>query len=106
MQQPSRTSFAALLLALAGLFLSAAPGFAQRAPDPAGMTCAAAQDYVLKRGRANWRTGPNTFEQVVASWENCIEPQSRIVPVTSATKDNPGCTVGYVCIQPRRGGNN
>lgn len=105
MSRPNRLVLAAATLAAVSLIADAQPVFAQRAPDPASLTCAAAQNYVLSRGRANWRTGPNSFEQVVASVENCIEPQSRIVPVRSGTKDDANCTVGYICVQPRRGGN-
>lgn len=76
---------------------------AQRAPDTNSMTCEAAQNYTKSQGRANFRTGNQAFEQVVASVEQCVDPQVALIPVTAPTKDNKSCVVGYECVRQRGG---
>jgi hypothetical protein len=78
-------------------------GHAQRAPDTISMTCEAAQNYTKSQGRTNFRTGNQAFEQVVASVEQCVDPQVALIPVTAPTKDNKSCVVGYECVRQRGG---
>lgn len=72
---------------------------AQARPDLRTMTCAQAQQMVLRNGAVVFTTGPYTFSRYVADRRYCSRNET-IVPQYGPTRDNPKCFVGYECQEP------
>lgn len=88
--------FAAVL----GLSLVATGAVAQRASTTA-MTCGQAQGFVASRGATVVGTGGQTYDRFVRDRSFC-QPTEAIRSAFAPTRDNPGCFIGYRCIEPSR----
>jgi hypothetical protein len=85
----------AIVLALS-LAATAAP--AQRASTTA-MSCGQARSFLAARGAAVIGTGGQTYDRFVRDRSYCSPTEvtrAAFVP----TRDNPGCFIGYRCIEP------
>lgn len=65
-------------------------------PDIRTMTCAQAQDTILRNGGIVMSTGTHTFERFVANKSFC-DPFQEVRPRWYATADNPQCRLNYIC---------
>ncbi|ALV30289.1 MAG: hypothetical protein C0457_04095 [Polymorphum sp.] len=85
--------------ALALTVLAAGTSVAAARPDLRQMTCAEAQQTVLRNGAVVFTTGPYTYDRFVANHSYC-DRWEEAVPVTAATRDTPQCPVAYKCQEP------
>lgn len=65
------------------------------------LSCAAAGNLVSSSRAIVLDTGPGTYDRFVSDRGQCLG-QETIRPAWAATRDNPQCVVGFVCI-PREG---
>lgn len=84
-----------LLIALA----STAKAYAL--PAAYSMTCSAAAGLVSDRGAVVMEDSPSTYQRYVADSPYCYV-ENTLRPEWIAARDNPGCFVGYICVQRSR----
>ncbi|WP_298820276.1 hypothetical protein [uncultured Roseibium sp.] len=91
-------------LALAGICMATA---AEARPDLRQMTCAQAQNMVVRHGAVVFTTGQHTYSMFVSNRSYCDWNQELFVQY-GPTRDNRKCPVAYQCKEPLfgRGGFN
>ncbi|WP_306148361.1 MULTISPECIES: hypothetical protein [unclassified Roseibium] len=89
----------ALLIPAAVLSLLSAANVAEARPDLRQMTCAQAQNMVLRNGAVVFTTGQYTYSRFVANLRYC-ERDKALAPQYGTTRDNPQCYVAFECKDP------
>lgn len=88
-----------LTMAMTAATLAAVTGAAQARAYP---SCGQAQAIVAARGAAVIHTAPNIYDRYVAHAGFCF-PTQYAKPTFAATRDNPYCPIGAICVE-REGG--
>lgn len=93
-----RYRFASNVIAASVLGLAALSGaaHAQGRPSTLSMTCAQAQQMVVRSGAAVLSTGPTTYDRFVRDRSFCM-PDESTEPTWAPTRDSAQCMVGYRC---------
>ena len=88
------------LIATALIALTPASALAEARLDTAHLSCAAAQQFVLKNGAALLYSGPDVYDRYVADRRFCLPNQfvrpGRLTDAHEAVR----CIVNYKCFDP------